>query len=51
MHSEMVRLSTKLLQPKPPLQHDNHVTISMFNTRSITAKLPDIVKDDGLSSN
>ena len=48
-HSEMLRLNTKLLQPEPQLQHrDNHVTISMLNVRSITAKLPDIAKDDGL---
>ena len=40
----------KLLQSIPKVHHyENHVTIiSLLNMRSIDAKLPDIIKDNGL---
>ena len=49
VHSEMIRLNTKLLQTVPKLQfQDNHNTIALLNVRSITAKLPDIACDGNL---
>ena len=45
----MLRLNTKLLQSIPKVHHhENHATISLLNVRSIDAKLPDIIKDNGL---
>ena len=49
VHSEMIRLNTKLLPTVHKLQcHHNHVTIALLNIRSIVAKLPDIACDDNL---
>ena len=47
----MLRLNTKLLQSIHKVHHrENLVTISSLkiNVRSIDAKLPDIVEDNGL---
>lgn len=49
MHKEIVRLNKRLLQTVPKLQrHDNHVTITLLNVRSIATTLPDIAGDNGL---
>ena len=49
MHSEMVRLNTKLLQTMPKLQfQDNNIIIALLNVRFITAKLQDIACDGNL---
>ena len=49
VHSEMAKLNTKLLQTVHKLKlYDNRVAIALLNVRSITAKLPDITKDDDL---
>ena len=52
VENEMLRLKSKLLQSVPELKclalTNNYVTISLFNIRSIIAKLPDIVQDNCL---
>ena len=52
VHNEMAicRLNANMLQIVPKLQyHNNHVMIVSLNVRSITAKLPDITNDDGMT--
>lgn len=52
VQNEMLRLSTKLLQPLPEMQclslPDNYVTIALLNVRCIVAKLLDLEQDNVL---
>ena len=48
---EILKNIVMCMQTLPKLKfHDTHITIALLNVRSITAKLPDIAKDDGLKS-
>ena len=49
----MQRLNTRLLQTVPHLQNyseSSYVTLSLFNVKSIVAKLPDLKQDSDLKS-